>query len=156
MISRTCRRFQVRPATYFPRQILPDQSHRCMAEDNASRPNSKQPGLPSPTSKAGEPPHRGLVRHANAGQNRHPDIAPPNRVKIPARRTTEASGDAVVDAGNAWGLDNAIKMVSKHLPRDMRARTLNRYRRLSWLTRVRHCRRLERAVVSFLARIAAA
>ena len=54
-----------------------------------------------------------------------------NRVKIPARRTTEASGEAIVDAGNAWGLDNAFKIVSKHLPRDMRARALNRYRCLS-------------------------
>ena len=54
-----------------------------------------------------------------------------NRNKIPARRTTEASGEAVVDAGNAWGLDNAFKIVSKHLPRDMRARALDRYRRLS-------------------------
>ena len=54
-----------------------------------------------------------------------------NRVKIPARRTTEASGEAIVDAGNAWGLDNAFKIVSKHLPPDMRARALNRYRRLS-------------------------
>ena len=54
-----------------------------------------------------------------------------NRVKIPARRTPEASGEAVVDVGNAWGLDNAFKIVSKHLPRDMRATALNRYRRLS-------------------------
>ena len=48
-----------------------------MAEDHASRPNPKQPELPNQTSKAGEPPHRRLVRHTNAGQNRHPDIAPP-------------------------------------------------------------------------------
>ena len=54
-----------------------------------------------------------------------------NRNKIPARRTTEASGEAIVDTGNAWGLDNAFKIVSKHLPREMRARALNRYRRLS-------------------------
>ena len=40
-----------------------------------------------------------------------------NRNKIPARRTTEASGEAIVDTGNAWGLDNAFKIVSKHLPR---------------------------------------
>ena len=54
-----------------------------------------------------------------------------NRNKIPARRTMEASGEAIVDTGNAWGLDNAFKIVAKHLPRDMRARALDRYRRLS-------------------------
>ena len=54
-----------------------------------------------------------------------------NRNKIPARRTMEASGEAIVDAGNAWGLDNAFKIVAKHLPRDMRARALDRYRLLS-------------------------
>ena len=59
------------------RQDLPDRSRRCMAENHVPRLNSKQPGLPNPTSKAGEPPHRRLVRHANAGQIRHPDIAPP-------------------------------------------------------------------------------
>ena len=53
-----------------------------------------------------------------------------NRNKIPARRTMERSGEAIVDTGNAWGLDNAFKMVSKHLPRNMRARALDRYRRL--------------------------
>ena len=77
-----------------------------------------------------------------------------NRAKIPARRTTEASGEAIVDAGNAWGLDNAFKIVSKHLPRDMRARALNRYRRLSWLTQVRHRRKRFRDTIAW--RIAAA
>ena len=54
-----------------------------------------------------------------------------NRNKIPARRTMEASGEAIVDAGNAWGLNNAFKIVTKHLRRHMRARALDRYRRLS-------------------------
>ena len=59
-----------------PHQDFPDRICRHMAEDHASRPNSKQPSLPNPTSKAGEPPHRGLVRHTNAGQNRRPDEQP--------------------------------------------------------------------------------
>ena len=54
-----------------------------------------------------------------------------NRNKIPARRTMEASGEAIVDTGNAWGLDSAFKIVAKHLPPDMRTRALDRYRRLS-------------------------
>ena len=52
-----------------------------MARNHAPEPNSKQLGLPSPASKAGEPPHRELVRRANSGQNR-------------ATRTSRRSGPA--------------------------------------------------------------
>ena len=41
-----------------------------------------------------------------------------NRTKIPARRMVEASGEAIVDVGNAWGPDNALKMVARHLRPD--------------------------------------
>ena len=51
--------------------------------------------------------------------------------KIPTRRTTETSGNAILDTKFAWGLTNAFKIVSKHLPRDIRARALDYYRRLS-------------------------
>ena len=53
-----------------------------------------------------------------------------NRNKIPARRVMESSGEAIVDLGYAWGLDNAFKMVTKHLPADMRGNALDRYRSL--------------------------
>ena len=36
--------------------------------------------------------------------------------KIPARRVIEAAGEATVDLGYAWGLGNAFKMVTKHVP----------------------------------------
>ena len=54
-----------------------------------------------------------------------------NRVKIPARRVIESSGEAIVDLGYAWGLDNAFKMVTKHVPAGMRATVLDRYRSLA-------------------------
>ena len=54
-----------------------------------------------------------------------------NRNKIPTRRTIESSGEAIVDLGYAWGLDNAFKMVTKHVPAGMRATVLNRYRSLA-------------------------
>ena len=55
-----------------------------------------------------------------------------NRNKIPARRIIEASGQATVDMGYAWGLDNAFNMVAKHLPADMARTALDRYRSLSY------------------------
>ena len=54
-----------------------------------------------------------------------------NRNKIPARRTMEASGEAIVDVGNAWGLDGAFKMVARHLRPGMRRCALDRYRTLA-------------------------
>ena len=54
-----------------------------------------------------------------------------NRNKIPARRMMEASGEGMVDIGNAWGLDNAFKIVARHLPPDMRASALDRYRKIA-------------------------
>ena len=53
-----------------------------------------------------------------------------NKNKIPARRVMESSGEAIVDLGYAWGLDNAFKMVTKRLPADMRGNALDRYRSL--------------------------
>ena len=53
-----------------------------------------------------------------------------NGYKIPERRTMEASGKWIADVGNAWGLNSAFKIVSRHLPRDMRAVALERYRSL--------------------------
>ena len=53
-----------------------------------------------------------------------------NKVKIPVRRVMESSGDAIVDIGFAWGLDNAFKMVTKHLPVDGARIALDRYRSL--------------------------
>ena len=53
-----------------------------------------------------------------------------NRNKIPTRRTMEASGEWIVDVGNAWGLNSAFKIVSKYLPRDKRTTALERYRSL--------------------------
>ena len=51
--------------------------------------------------------------------------------KIPARRVIEAAGEATVDLGYAWGLGNAFKMVTKHVPAGMRGPVLDRYRSLS-------------------------
>ena len=53
-----------------------------------------------------------------------------NRNKIPERRVIEPSGEAIVDLGYAWGLDNAFRMVSKHLAAGMARRALDRYRSL--------------------------
>ncbi len=54
-----------------------------------------------------------------------------NRNKIPARRTIESTGQAVVDLGYAWGWDSAFKMVAQHLPRSARPGALDRYRSLA-------------------------
>ena len=54
-----------------------------------------------------------------------------NKSKIPERRVTESSREAIVDIGHAWGLDNAFKMVTKRLPADMAGIALDRYRSLS-------------------------
>ena len=53
-----------------------------------------------------------------------------NRNKNPVRRDVEPSGEAIVDAGYAWGLDSAFKMVADRLPAGMREMALNRYRSL--------------------------
>lgn len=53
-----------------------------------------------------------------------------NRLKIPARRVIEASGEVTVDLGYAWGQDNAFKMVTKYLPAGMARLALDRYRSL--------------------------
>ena len=53
-----------------------------------------------------------------------------NGYKIPARRTMEASGKWIADVGNVWGLNSAFNIVSRHLPRDMRAVALECYRSL--------------------------
>ena len=53
-----------------------------------------------------------------------------NKSKLPARRQIEPSGEAIVDLGRAWGLDNAFKIVSKHLRAEMRETALDRYRSL--------------------------
>jgi len=54
-----------------------------------------------------------------------------NRVKIPARRVIEPLGKVTVDLGYAWGLDNAFKMVTKHVPARLRGTVLDRYRSLA-------------------------
>ena len=54
-----------------------------------------------------------------------------NNNKVPTRRTIEASGEAIVDLGYAWGLDSAFKMVTACVSRDMRAEALDRYRTLT-------------------------
>ncbi len=54
-----------------------------------------------------------------------------NRNKIPTRRVIDSSGEAIVDIGYAWGIDNAFKIVTKHLPSRMRGVALNHYRNLS-------------------------
>ena len=61
-----------------------------------------------------------------------------NRNKIPARRAIESSGDAIVDIGYAWGLDNAFKMVTKHLPANMAEVALDRYRSLAQITDLKY------------------
>ncbi|MCY3728791.1 MAG: carbon-nitrogen hydrolase family protein [Nitrospira sp.] len=65
------------------------------------------------------------------GEGIHELIELANRNKIPARRTIETSGETIVDIGNAWGLDNAFKMVTQHVSRGMEDRALDRYRRLA-------------------------
>lgn len=54
-----------------------------------------------------------------------------NNYKIPARRTLEKSGEAIVDIRYAWGLDRAFNPAIKNLPRDMKIKALDRYRRLA-------------------------
>jgi predicted amidohydrolase len=51
--------------------------------------------------------------------------------KIPARRSIEASGEATMDLTYARGLRSAFGMVTKHLPRRLAERALNRYRQLA-------------------------
>ena len=53
-----------------------------------------------------------------------------NKTKIPARRMIEKSREAIVDIGFSWGQSNAFKIVTKHLPRGMKRRALERYRKL--------------------------
>lgn len=64
------------------------------------------------------------------GSTIHEVVELANRVKIPTRREIEPSGEAIVDLGYAWGLDNAFGMVTKHLPAGMRRTALDRYRSL--------------------------
>ena len=64
------------------------------------------------------------------GDRIHELVELANRVKIPTRRVIESSGEAIVDLGYAWGLDNAFKMVTKHVPAGMRGLALDRYRSL--------------------------
>ncbi len=64
------------------------------------------------------------------GSSIHELVELANRVKIPTRREIEPSGEAIVDLGYAWGLDNAFGMVTKHLPARMRGPALDRYRSL--------------------------
>ena len=52
-----------------------------------------------------------------------------NRNKVPAHRTIENTGQAVVDL--AWGWGSAFKMVARHLPRSARPGALDRYRSLA-------------------------
>ena len=51
--------------------------------------------------------------------------------KIPVRRILEPPYEAVVDVRYARGLDHAFQIVTKHLPRNMGARALDRYRSLA-------------------------
>ena len=64
------------------------------------------------------------------GDEIHELVELSNKNKIPARRMIDASGNWIADVGNAWGLNSAFKLVSEHLPRDMRAVALERYRSL--------------------------
>ena len=64
------------------------------------------------------------------GSKIHELVELANRVKIPTRREIEPSGEAIIDLGYAWGLDNAFGMVTKHLPAGMRRTALDRYRSL--------------------------
>ena len=52
-----------------------------------------------------------------------------NRNKIPARRSIEPSGEAIVDVKYAWGLRRALKMVTECIPTD-NGTALERYRSL--------------------------
>ena len=67
------------------------------------------------------------------GDRIHELVELANRPKIPVRRVIESSGEAIVDLGYAWGLDNAFKMVTKHLAAGMARRALNQYRSLGTL-----------------------
>ena len=58
------------------------------------------------------------------GERIHELVELANRNKIPVRRAIESSGEAMVDLGNAWGLDNAFKMVTKHLAAELLAKLL--------------------------------
>ena len=64
------------------------------------------------------------------GDGIHELVELSNRIKIPARRTIETTGETLVDIGNAWGLNNAFKIVTKHVTRGVRGSVLDRYRRL--------------------------
>ena len=52
-----------------------------------------------------------------------------NRNKIPARRSIEPSGEAIVNVQYAWGLRSALKMVTECIPTD-NGTALERYRSL--------------------------
>ena len=65
------------------------------------------------------------------GDGIHELVELANKVKIPTRRVVEPSGDAIVDLGYAWGLDNAFKMVTRHVPAGMRGTVLDLYRSLA-------------------------
>ena len=67
------------------------------------------------------------------GDRIHELVELANKLKIPVRRVIESSGEAIVDLGYAWGLDNAFKMVTKHLAAGMARRALNQYRSLGTL-----------------------
>ena len=67
------------------------------------------------------------------GDRIHELVELANRLKIPVRRVIESSGEAIVDLGYAWGLDNAFKIVTKHLAAGMARRALNQYRSLGTL-----------------------
>ena len=56
-----------------------------------------------------------------------------NKNKFPVRRSVEVTGEVIVDVINAWGLDSAFRMVTKQLPRDMRDKALQRYRKLAYV-----------------------
>ena len=79
------------------------------------------------------------------GDRIHELVELANRPKIPVRRVIESSGEAIVDLGYAWGLDNAFKMVTKHLAAGMARRALNQYRSLGTLggDRSRPARRVD-------------
>ena len=64
------------------------------------------------------------------GEGIHELVELANRNKIPTRRTIESSQKAIVDIGNAWGLQNAFKIVTQCLPRGIKGSALDRYRRL--------------------------
>ena len=64
-------------------------------------------------------------------QGIHEVVELSNRNKIPARRTIQSSGEAIIDLRYAWGWRSAFKMVAQHLPRTERSRALDRYRSLA-------------------------